>query len=301
MGATRVLVIDRIQSRYEAGGVLLSSAGRGWRGISAELRSHGVGEIPGYEPSLTEIAVQIRGDSVVTRHAHGIRQRIVARPGTIGIVPVGVREDFAHVAKFIDEIVHIYLSLDYFTALAKHTSRDFVPGAVRYDAGFQDLLIEGIALALVDELRNETSCGDLLAETLAGTLAIRLLNNYSTWSGGLTQIDPRTKTLDSRRLNRVLDYIGSNLTCEITIDQLASVASLSRFHFSRMFKGATGRSPSRYIGMQRLELAKALLVEGVAVAQVADVCRFSSESNFIRAFQRAAGVTPARYRDLRRH
>jgi AraC family transcriptional regulator len=279
----------------------LSSAGRGWRGISAELRSHGVGEIPGYEPSLTEIGVQIRGDGVVTRHAHGIRQRIVARPGTIGIVPVGVREDFAHVSKFIDQIVHIYLSLDSFTALAKHMSRDFVPGTVRYDAGFQDLLIESIALALVDELRNETSCGDLLAETLADMLAMRLLNNYSTGSGGVAQIDRKVKALESRRLSRVLEYINSNLTHEITIDQLASVAALSRFHFSRMFKGATGRSPSRYIGMQRLELAKTLLLEGGSVAQVADVCRFSSESNFIRAFRRAAGVTPARYRDLRRH
>jgi AraC family transcriptional regulator len=296
-----VLGVDRFQSRYEAGGVLLSSTGRGWRGISVELRSHGVGEIPGYEPSLTEIAVQFRGDSVVTRHAHGIRQRIVARPGTTGIVPVGVREDFAHVSKFIDEIVHIYLSLDSFTALTKHMSRDFVPGAVRYDAGFQDLLIESIALALVEELRNETSCGDLLAEILADALAMRLLNNYSTLGDRHSDIKRETKSLDSRRLNRVLEYIESNLTREITVDQLASIASLSRFHFSRMFKGATGRSPSRYIGMQRLELAKALLVEGGSAAQVADVCRFSSESNFSRAFRRATGVTPARYRNLRLH
>src|SRR5215470_7760396 len=179
-----MLVADRLHSRYEAGGVLLSSAGRGWRGISAELRSHGIGEIPGYEPSLTEIGVLIRGGGVVTRHAHGIRQRIVGRPGTIGIVPVGVHEDFAHVSKFIDEIVHIYLALDSFTALAKHLSRDFVPGTLRYDAGFEDPLIHGVALALVSELRDETSCGDLMAETLADTLAMRLLNNYSTWSGG---------------------------------------------------------------------------------------------------------------------
>ena len=172
-----------LHSRYEVAGVLLSSAGRGWRGISAELRSHGVGEIPGYEPSLTEIGVLIRGESVVTRHAHGIRQRIVASPGTIGIVPVGVREDFAHVSKFIDEIVHIYLSLDSFNDIAKHMARDFRPGGVRYDAGFQDPLIEGIAVALVGELRDETSCGDLLAETLADTLAMRLLTNYSICGG----------------------------------------------------------------------------------------------------------------------
>jgi len=290
-----------LQSRYDVGGVLLSSAGRGWRGISAELRSHGVGEIPGYKPSLTEIGVLIRGDGVVTRHAHGIRQRIVARPGTIGIVPVGVHEDFAHVSQFIEEIVHIYLSPDPFIDVAKHMAPDFRPGGIRYDAGFQDPLIEGIALALVGELRDETSCGDLLAETLADSLAARLLNNYSMWTGAPSQMTRPPKTLDPRRLSRVLDYVESNLTQEITVDQLASVAALSRFHFSRMFKATTGCPPSRFIGRRRLELAKSLLVEGISIAQVARMCRFSSDSNFVRAFRRATGLTPAQYRDRRRH
>ena len=107
--------------------------------------------------------------------------------------------------------------------------------------------------------------------------------------------------LDSRRLGRVVDYVGSNLTREITVDQLASVASLSRFHFSRMFKAATGRSPSRFVGMQRFELAKSLLVEGASITQVAELCKFSSASNFIRGFHRVSGLTPAQYRDQRRH
>ena len=252
---------DHVRSRYEVGGVLLSSAGRGWRGITAELRSHAVGEIP------------------------DMRR---------------VREDFARSLKFVDEIMHIYLSLDSFAALTKEMSRNFGPAAIRYDAGFQDPLIERIALELVGELRHETSCGDLLAETLADSLAVRLLNNYSTWSGSPSPITRRSKALDPRRLSRVLDYVDQNLTREITVDQLASVASLSRFHFSRMFKATTGYPPSRFIGGRRLELAKSLLVEGVSIAQVAQTCRFSSDSNFARAFRRATGLTPTQYRDRRR-
>src|SRR5215472_1207463 len=89
LGGTRMRGTDHLRSRYEVGGVLLSSAGRGWRGISAELRSHSVGEIPGYEPSLTEIGVLIRGTTVVTRQGGGVQQRIDGHPGTIGLVPVG--------------------------------------------------------------------------------------------------------------------------------------------------------------------------------------------------------------------
>lgn len=130
---------------------------------------------------------------------------------------------------------------------------------------------------------------------------MRLLTNYSIWGRGPSGMERKTKVLDSKRLARVLDYIGSNLSREITVDQLASVASLSRFHFSRMFKAATGRSPSRFIGIQRLELAKSLLLEGASITQVAEVCRFSSASNFVRAFRRATGLTPAQYRDQHRH
>jgi AraC-like DNA-binding protein len=131
----------------------------------------------------------------------------------------------------------------------------------------------------------------LLAETLADSLAARLLNNYSAWTGAPSQITRRPKALDPRRLSRVLDYVESNWTQEITVDQLASVAALCRFHFSRMFKATTGCPPSRFIGRRRLELAKSLLVEAVSIAQVAQMSRFSSDSNFSRAFRRATGLT----------
>jgi AraC family transcriptional regulator len=65
--------------------------------------------------------------------------------------------------------------------------------------------------------------------------------------------------LDQRRLMRVLDYIDANLEGDLTLARLASIACLSRFHFSRAFKAAVGRSPNRYVSAKRLELAKQLL------------------------------------------
>jgi AraC-like DNA-binding protein len=68
--------------------------------------------------------------------------------------------------------------------------------------------------------------------------------------------------LDRRRLTRVLDYIGANLEDDLTLARLAAVACLSRFHFSRAFKAAVGRSPHHYVSAKRLELAKQLLGKG---------------------------------------
>jgi AraC family transcriptional regulator len=274
----------------------MSSAGRRWRGIFAELRYHPVGEIPPYVASFTQISILVRGTTVVSRRSGEIRQRTVGTPGTIGLSPQGVSEDFTYVSKDVEEMLHIFLSPGLFTALAEHTSRDFTAASVRYDAGFYDPLIERIAAEIIGELQRETSCGDLLVETLGDTLALRLLNNYSSLS-----VDPFRRArssggLDERRLQRAMDYIQANLMKEITVEELAAAASLSRFHFSRMFKAVTGQSPQRFVGRLRLELSKSLLRQGRSIADVAHDCGFSSESNFVRSFRRVTGVTPGRYR-----
>lgn len=209
---------------------------------------------------------------------------------------MGVHEDSTYVMHDIDEMLHIYLAPAPFAAVAKHTSGTFSAASVKNDSGFNDLLIESIAAEILGELQSETSCGDLLIETLADALVVRLLNDHSSVSVNPFPITRGAKGLDSRRLQRVIEYIQANLKKEITIEELAAAASLSRFHFSRMFKATTGRSPGRFIGQLRLELAKSLLGAGRSIADVAHDCRFSSESNFVRSFRRATGRTPGQYR-----
>jgi AraC family transcriptional regulator len=96
---------------------------------------------------------------------------------------------------------------------------------------------------------------------------------------------------------RVLDYIGANLEGDLTLARLAAVACLSRFHFSRAFKAAVGRSPHYYVSAKRLELAKQLLGQGdQPLAHIALTLKFSCQANFTRAFREATGQTPAQYR-----
>ena len=136
----------------------------------------------------------------------------------------------------------------------------------------------------------------MLVEILADELAVRLLSRHSN-----ATIDPiarraRPTALDAQRLERVMDHINVHLRADITVEELASVASLSRFHFSRSFKATVGQTPSAFVGRLRLELAKLLLSQGASITDIAFDCGFSSESNFIRSFRRTVGTTPGRYR-----
>jgi AraC family transcriptional regulator len=103
--------------------------------------------------------------------------------------------------------------------------------------------------------------------------------------------------LDRRRLFRVLDHIDRHLERDVTLDSLASVACLSRFHFARAFKQAVGQSPLRYVIARRLERAKVLLIEGeTPLVEIALALQFSSQANFSRAFRQSTGMAPGQYR-----
>ncbi|MDB5607350.1 MAG: hypothetical protein JWP25_4250, partial [Bradyrhizobium sp.] len=171
-----------------------------------------------------------------------------------------------------------------------------VIGSQRHESGFQDPLVAQIAYAIASELQTQTSSGRLLAETLASTLAVRLVQNHV--SPSCAQAFPlTTQGLDRRRLSRVLDYIADNLEGDLTLDHLASIARLSRFHFARAFKAATGQPPHRYVSAKRLTRAKTLLSRrDRSLVDIALALNFSCQANFTRAFRRGTGLTPGQYR-----
>jgi hypothetical protein len=71
-------------------------------------------------------------------------------------------------------------------------------------------------------------------------------------------------------LRRVLECISTNIDKEITLAQLAGVASLSVFHFARTFTRAMGVSPHRYVSRIRLENAMADIAAGkLSLAEIA--------------------------------
>ena len=100
-----------------------------------------------------------------------------------------------------------------------------------------------MARAVASEMQAETSAGKLLVESLANSMAVRLVQKYVSTGAGQSGVSPTGVGLDRRKLSRVLDYIEANLEGDLTLDSMASIACLSRFHFSRAFKRAIGQSP----------------------------------------------------------
>lgn len=87
---------------------------------------------------------------------------------------------------------------------------------------------------------------------------------------------------------------------EFSLERLAAQAQLSKFHFSRLFKAATGRSPSRYHLDLRMNAARRLLREtDRSIIEIALEVGYPSPSRFAQLFRREAGLTPSEYRRRR--
>lgn len=101
-------------------------------------------------------------------------------------------------------------------------------------------------------------------------------------------------------LDRVVAAVRDEPGRVWTVEQMASVAALSRSVFAERFHSALGRSPASYVTEVRMEMAKGMLSAGRSVSETSRNLGYSSDEGFSRAFRRATGVTPSRWRATER-
>ena len=102
------------------------------------------------------------------------------------------------------------------------------------------------------------------------------------------------------RLLRVIAHIHDNLDGDLSLDRLADIACMSRFHWHRIFHAVTGETISATIRRVRLNRAAEWMLQNAApVSEVALRFGFSSRQSFVRAFTETFAVSPARFRAAR--
>jgi AraC-like DNA-binding protein len=104
-----------------------------------------------------------------------------------------------------------------------------------------------------------------------------------------------------RRAIRAALFIEANAEQPLDLDAAAREAGLSSFHFLRLFAAVVGVTPHQYLLRCRLRRAAELLTdESCSITNVAASVGFNDLSNFVRTFQRAAGVSPGAFRKISR-
>lgn len=158
----------------------------------------------------------------------------------------------------------------------------------------QDLSLQHIAMLLLTELRSSGLMGQMYVESLTQALVIHLLRDYSDPA---QTVATQNRSLTHVQLQRVIDYIHTYLDQKLSLAELARVVNVSPNYFATLFKHSIGSSPHQYVVQQRVERARAMLVQTeLTIADVATQVGFSSQSHLTVQFKRVLGVTPKQVR-----
>jgi AraC family transcriptional regulator len=166
--------------------------------------------------------------------------------------------------------------------------------ALLCDQGTPDPVLYHLTQMLLPHLESHPRVADLFFDHFVLMLCGRLVNTYSsvkavpnTYRGGLAP-------WQARRTRELLDQ---HLNGDLRLARLARECGLSVSHFARSFKRSFGSSVHRYLILQRVETAKALLRHSsCALPEVALQSGFSDQSAFSRTFSSVVGTPPGKWR-----
>lgn len=97
----------------------------------------------------------------------------------------------------------------------------------------------------------------------------------------------------NRKIIEIIEYIGNNLSKDLSIDLLADHFYMSKYHMMRTFKNETGYSIHQYISEKRILLARSYIIGGMPATNACIECGFRDYSSFSRAFKNQLGIMPS--------
>jgi AraC-like DNA-binding protein len=159
----------------------------------------------------------------------------------------------------------------------------FFPTAVVFD---KEVIRQYMDLHVALERPSSSLERQALLLNLLALLIVRFAENASA---------SRAFALDSQAVRRAYDYLAEHYAENVSLEHLAGIANLSSFHFNRVFSGQFGMPPHAFQTQLRVLRAKALLLQGWSIPQVASQTGFADQSHLTRHFKRLVGVPPGQY------
>ena len=268
------------------------ATGRGeWRSVSMAMW-HGYTDVPCNCAPFRDVVLGFHtGGSALRVQLDGRWLDGQTRPGTVTITPPGTPVTWEISGELQSCTLH--LAPERFANLIREQPAENLLRQIEFAFAAEDAVLSGVLAGLVGELREPTANGSLYVDAMADAVSLHLLSRKRTTPDRSTSHGP----LPRGTARRVVDRIESAIEAGVSLEELASLARLSRTHFSRCFRASYGTSPHQYLMRRRIERAKELLqANGKDLAVIAMECGFASQSHFSDAFKSAAGITPKMFR-----
>jgi AraC family transcriptional regulator len=163
---------------------------------------------------------------------------------------------------------------------------------------FADPVIAHLGAALLPALDDPRQANELFVGHVAMALQTHFLATYIGTSRPLRRY---RSGLTARQLRIAKQTISENLDGGMSLNAVARECGLSPSHFARAFAVSVGQPPHQWLLDQRVDLARQLLSESpLPLADIAVQCGFADQSHFTRVFSGRTGLSPGRWRRVRK-
>lgn len=222
------------------------------------------------------------------------RKRIVCQPGNLLVINPGQKHGTSKSLRKVS-FVSVFFDRVYMDDLIRRITGEVQPFP-NYIQNMRQEFQNLISLT-IEEFRESKAGRDVLLEALSEIMAVYLIRTYhQPIYSPRHDLDKKMPEYQAR-FTDVISYMHEHLGEKITIDQLAAVALMNRYHFIRSFRSAFGSSPYDYLTSLRINQAKHLLgTTLISASEIGVRCGFFSASRFSAAFRMVTGMTPTRYR-----
>ena len=161
----------------------------------------------------------------------------------------------------------------------------------------EDQRISALMLRLADEQKRKSPYYRLMLRGLMLELFSLLLRDYAKTEETASS-DENIRYFET--VEPAVQRIRDRYFEKITAEDLSSLCNVSKCHFCRIFKKATGKTAMQYLTDYRLQIADVLLSDpSYSISLIAEKCGFEDESYFCRCYKRKFGSSPGQKRSKR--
>lgn len=193
-------------------------------------------------------------------------------------------------AKVVSQYIPVFIEKDFLSELTYHMLG-------KYNVLFRNCnySISTNITYLINEFIKESSLlqpgSDLIMQCLNSELAINILRCVDN-------LITENPLHDKKLVKLTEDYLRNNYLNKLSLNEIARHANYSPYHFIKIFRNETGKTPIEYLLDVKIEKAEKLLRDKrLSIIEVCYASGFNNPSYFSNIFKRKKGVSPSAYRN----
>lgn len=224
---------------------------------------------------------------------------IVANPGDVTVVnPFEVHSN-VNIGHVDGKYISVILNIDFLKELNPNgldLRRALITkGQKFYNHITNNERLQTIILRVSNEIAEQKENYRLVVYSLMTEFFALLLRDYINKEKSITT--PKTHTKRAELISPALAKIFKDFAQKITVEELAELCSVTKYHFCRLFKEETGLTAIQYVNAYRISIAETMLKStDDNIEDIAYACGFDDVSYFYRCFKNLKGVSPKKAR-----